>query len=331
MFYSIVIPVYNRKDELIAICDSLSKQTLKSFEIIVVDDGSIDSAEPVCLDFKDKLTIKYIYKYNSGPGLSRNVGADQAKGDYIIFLDSDCIVPSQYLESLDKFLLEHKNIDAFGGPDACEDSANDKQKAINYAMTSFFTTGGIRGGGKKRLDSFIPRSFNMGVSRKLWSLTNGFSSMRFGEDMEFSYRIIESGFSTALIQDAYVYHMRRTDVKAFFKQVFFSGMARINLYKRFPRTLKLVHILPAFFALYILLLFPLILFFGKIIMLPIFAVVIIWFLDSLRLYRSVNISLMSVESSFIQIFAYGLGFLYCFWQRMICQKDEDSSYNTDFY
>lgn len=330
MYYSIVIPVYNRNEELGVILESLTHQTYRDFEVIVVDDGSIERAEPTCDLFKKVLKIKYIYKYNSGPGLSRNEGAAVADGDFILFLDSDCIIPEQYLQAIEDFLSQNRDVDAFGGPDASQDGAEDKQKAITYAMTSFFTTGGIRGGDKS-LDKFIPRSFNMGVSRKVWQLTGGFSSMRFGEDMEFSYRIIESGFKTALITDAYVYHMRRTDTKAFFRQVFFSGMARINLYLRFPHTLKFVHVLPALFALYILLIIPLLILIGKEAMYPLFLAVAVWFVDSLRIYRSVNVSIMSVESSVVQIFAYGLGFLYCFWQRIIKKKDEESSYNTDFY
>ncbi|MEG1555007.1 MAG: glycosyltransferase [Rikenellaceae bacterium] len=330
MYYSIVIPVYNRNEELGVILESLSQQTYRDFEVIVVDDGSIESAEPTCETFKDVLKVKYIYKYNSGPGLSRNEGAKVSESDFILFLDSDCIAPPHYLQSIDDFLNANRDVDAFGGPDASQEGADDKQKAITYAMTSFFTTGGIRGG-DKRLDKFIPRSFNMGVSRKVWNLTGGFSSMRFGEDMEFSYRVIESGFKTALIKDAYLYHMRRTDTKAFFRQVFYSGMARINLYLRFPHTLKLVHILPALFALYIILIIPLLFIIGKATMYPLFIAAAVWFLDSLKVYRSINVSIMSVESSVVQIFAYGLGFLYCFWQRIIKKKDEESSYNTDFY
>lgn len=330
MFYSIVIPVYNRNEELAVILESLSHQSYRDFEVIVVDDGSIDSAEPTCNLFKSVLNIKYIHKYNSGPGLSRNEGAKISEGGFILFLDSDCITPEHYLQSVDDFLMENRDVDAFGGPDASQKGADDKQKAITYAMTSFFTTGGIRGG-DKRLDKFVPRSFNMGVSRKVWQLTGGFSSMRFGEDMEFSYRIMESGFKTALITDAYVYHMRRTDTKAFFRQVFFSGMARINLYLRFPRTLKFVHVLPAIFALYVILIIPLLIIIGKSSMYPLFIAAAVWFFDSLKIHRSVNVSIMSVESSMIQIFAYGLGFLYCFWQRIIKKKDEESSYDTDFY
>ncbi len=331
MFFSVVIPVFNRNDELKEILQSLAQQTYRDFEVIVVDDGSVDSAEPVCVLFDDVLDIRYIYKYNSGPGLSRNAGGETAKGDFIIFFDSDCIIPSHYMETVNSFLTENGDVDAYGGPDASESESDDKQKAKTYAMTSFFTTGGIRGGSEKGLDKFVPRSFNMGVSRKVWELTEGFCSMRFGEDMEFSYRIIESGFKTVLIKDAYVYHKRRTNTKSFFRQVFFSGVARINLYKRFPRTLKLVHLLPAVFVIYLILIIPLLFIVGKAMLYPLFIVCIVWFVDSLRIYRSVNVSLMSVESSLVQITGYGAGFLYGFIQRILLKKDEDSTYDTDFF
>lgn len=331
MFFSVVIPVFNRNDELKEILQSLAQQTYRGFEVIVVDDGSVDSAEPVCVLFDDILNIRYIYKYNSGPGLSRNMGGEVSKGDFIIFFDSDCIIPPQYMETVNNYLTENSDVDAYGGPDASENESDDKQKAKTYAMTSFFTTGGIRGGSEKGLDKFIPRSFNMGVSRKVWELTEGFSSMRFGEDMEFSYRIIESGFKTVLIKDAYVYHKRRTNAKSFFRQVFFSGVARINLYKRFPRTLKPVHLLPAVFVIYLILIIPMLFVIGKAMLYPFFIICIVWFIDSLRIYRSVNVSLMSVESSLVQITGYGLGFLYGFIQRIVLKKDEESTYNTNFF
>ncbi len=202
--YSLIVPVYNRPDEVEELLDSLTKQTHTDFEVVIVEDGSTNGAHEVVKRYQEQLTISYFYKENEGPGPTRNYGADKAHGDYFIFFDSDCIVPSQYLSEVHK-TLSVKKLDAFGGPDAAHPSFTPVQKAINYSMTSFFTTGGIRGG-KEQMEKFHPRSFNMGISRQVYEITQGFSKMRFGEDIDLSLRIMEAGFSTGLVREAFVHH-----------------------------------------------------------------------------------------------------------------------------
>jgi Glycosyltransferases, probably involved in cell wall biogenesis len=246
MFYSVIIPVYNRPDEVNELLVSLTKQHFTNFEVLVVEDGSTVRCEEIVNKFREILDIKYFFKPNSGPGQTRNFGAERSKGDYLIILDSDCIIPEGYFDAVEAE-LKKEHADAFGGPDRADASFSDMQKAINYAMTSFFTTGGIRGG-KKKLDKFYPRSFNMGVKRDVYMNLEGFSKMRFGEDIDFSIRIFKNNYKCRLFPDAWVYHKRRTDLKKFFKQVHNSGIARINLFKRYPESLKLVHLLPAAFT-----------------------------------------------------------------------------------
>ena len=247
MKYSFIIPVYNRPDEVDELLDSLTRQTLRDFEVVVVEDGSAIPCKEVVDKYADFLTIHYYNKANSGPGQTRNYGVERANGEYMLILDSDCIIPDNYLKEVEAELQCEKT-DAFGGPDRAHESFSDVQKAINYAMTSFFTTGGIRGG-KKKLDKFYPRSFNMGVRKDVYQALDGFSKMRFGEDIDFSIRIFKGGYACRLFPDAWVWHKRRTDLKKFFKQVHNSGIARINLYKKYPESLKLVHTLPALFTL----------------------------------------------------------------------------------
>ena len=244
--FSLVIPIYNRPNEAEELLESLTQQTYTDFEVIVVEDGSSITCEQVVAKYNNLLNIKYFIKSNSGPGTTRNYGAERSVGDTIIYFDSDCIIPPRYLEIVNKRLSENYT-DAFGGPDRAHESFTPLQKAINYSMTSFLTTGGIRGG-KRKLDKFFPRSFNMGYSRKVFEVTKGFSTMRFGEDIDMSIRILSNGFTTQLIENAYVYHKRRTDFRKFFRQVYNSGIARINLYKRYPESLKVVHLLPAAFT-----------------------------------------------------------------------------------
>lgn len=211
MKYSVIIPVYNRPDEVNELLESLTLQTCKDFEVVVVEDGSSIPCQEVVEKYSDRLDIHYYNKPNSGPGQTRNYGAERSHGEYLIILDSDCILPPGYFEAVEKE-LQSSPVDAFGGPDRAHASFTDIQKAINYSMTSFFTTGGIRGG-KKKMDKFYPRSFNMGVRRSVYQTLGGFSKMRFGEDIDFSIRIFKAGYRCRLFPSAWVYHKRRTDLK----------------------------------------------------------------------------------------------------------------------
>ena len=248
MKYSIIVPVYNRPDEVDELLESLTKQTLKDFEVIIVEDGSIKPCKDVCEKYANILDLHYYAKENSGPGQSRNYGAERSNGEWLIILDSDVVLPEGYLEAVEKSLASSTSIEAWGGPDAAHPSFTPVQKAISYSMTSFFTTGGIRGG-KAKLDKFYPRSFNMGIRRDVYLKLEGFTKMRFGEDIDFSYRIVEAGYMPRLFPEAWVWHKRRTDFRKFFRQVYNSGIARINLEKRHPGTMKLVHLLPTVFTL----------------------------------------------------------------------------------
>ena len=230
MKYSLIIPVYNRPDEVDELLQSLTEQRFKDFEVIVVEDGSAVPCKDVVEKYTACLDIHYYNKPNSGPGQTRNYGVERSQGTYVLILDSDCVLPPGYLEAIE-VELGREPADAFGGPDRAHDSFTDVQKAINYAMTSFFTTGGIRGG-KKKMDKFYPRSFNMGVRTEVYRALGGFSRMRFGEDIDFSIRIFKGGYRCRLFPEAWVWHKRRTDLKKFFKQVHNSGIARINLYKK---------------------------------------------------------------------------------------------------
>ena len=328
MKYSFIIPVFNRPDEVDELLNSLTTQTLRDFEVVVVEDGSSVPCKDVTEKYADKLPIHYYYKDNSGPGQTRNYGVERASGEYMLILDSDCILPDTYLEEVERE-LQHKEADAFGGPDRAHESFTDVQKAINYAMTSFFTTGGIRGG-KKKMDKFYPRSFNMGVKKSVYQALGGFSKMRFGEDIDFSIRIIKGGYACRLFPEAWVWHKRRTDLKKFFKQVHNSGIARINLYKKYPESLKLVHLLPAVFTLGVVFLLLASLVCGwSLSLLVLFALIIC--IDSTLQNKSLKIGLLSVVASFIQLTGYGTGFLIAWWKRCVCGKDEFSAFEKNFY
>ena len=328
MKYSFIIPVYNRPDEVDELLDSLSRLTIRDFEAIIVEDGSSIPCKEVVDKYTDRFTIHYYNKANSGPGQTRNYGVERANGEYMLILDSDCILPEKYLEAVEDELQRQK-ADAFGGPDRAHDSFTDVQKAINYAMTSFFTTGGIRGG-KKKLDKFYPRSFNMGVRKDVYQALGGFSKMRFGEDIDFSIRIFKGGYQCRLFPEAWVWHKRRTDLKKFFKQVHNSGIARINLYKKYPESLKLVHMLPALFTLgVVFLLFTFFLWGGSLSLLFLFALIV--FIDASLQNKSMKIGLLAIAASFIQLTGYGTGFLRAWWKRCVCGKSEFAAFEKNFY
>lgn len=328
MLYSFIIPVYNRPDEVDELLHSLSTQTFKEFEVLIVEDGSINSCRHIVDKYSSQLNISYFFKENSGPSDSRNYGTKQSKGDFLIILDSDCIIPPTYLEEVDNARKE-QNFDAYGGPDAAHESFTAIQKAINYAMTSFFTTGGIRGG-KKKMDKFYPRSFNLGISKATYTQLGGFSDMRFGEDIDLSIRIYKDGYKCVYLPQAWVYHKRRSTFKQFFKQVHNSGIARIALFKKYPESLKLVHLLPALFTLFCI--FSLIssLFYIEAL-LPLLLYSTLVCIDSSIKNKSIKIGGLSVFASFIQLLGYGSGFIIAWWKRCILKKEDYSAFKKTFY
>ena len=355
MRYSVIVPVYNRPDEVDELLQSLMQQTYTDFEVIIVEDGSAVPCKDVVDKYAASMNIRYYSKSNSGPGQSRNYGAERSHGEYLIILDSDCILPPDYFKAVEGELT-NEPADAFGGPDRAHESFTDTQKAINYSMTSFFTTGGIRGG-KKKMDKFYPRSFNMGIRAEVYKALGGFSDMRFGEDIDFSIRIFKGGYSCRLFPGAWVWHKRRTDMRKFFKQVHNSGIARINLYKKYPESLKLVHMLPTVFTvgvsvlllailagIYLIsftsfspdassynMLHPLGVWLCVVGWLPLLIFSVLIFFDSSIRNKSLKIGAISIVSSFIQLTGYGSGFLIAWWKRCVRGKSSFSAFEKSFY
>ena len=322
MFFSIIIPLYNRPQEIEELLDTLTKQSYTAFEVLVIEDGSSFDAKEIVNSFQSKLDIHYYFKPNEGQGFARNYGFERAKGDYFIIFDSDCLIPQDYLENV-KNHLYNEPLDAFGGPDAAHPSFTPIQRAISYAMTSVFTTGGIRGKAKNAGGQFHPRSFNMGLSRKVWEKIGGFTLTRLGEDIEYSIRIHQAGFKIGLIPDAVVYHKRRTSFKQFWKQLHFFGRARINITTFFPKTLKLVHFFPAIFTLFLLFTLLANLFLDVLASACnffLFIYIMLIFFDSWSKNKSAKVAFLSIFASFIQLTAYGFGFMQDFWKKLIFKK-----------
>jgi glycosyltransferase involved in cell wall biosynthesis len=326
--FSIIIPVFNRPDEVDELLESLCEQTVKDFEVLIIEDGSVKPCKDVCDEYANILDLHYYAKENSGPGQSRNYGAERANGEYVIILDSDVVLPTGYLQAVEDE-LKQKPCEAFGGPDAAHPSFTPVQKAISYSMTSFFTTGGIRGG-KAKLDKFYPRSFNMGIRRDVYLQLGGFSKMRFGEDIDFSYRIVEAGYMPRLFPEAWVWHKRRTDFRKFFRQVYNSGIARINLEKRHPGTMKLVHLLPTVFTLGVIGLLIISLFW-PLACVPIILYSLIILIDSSLKNKNLWVGILSIPAAFVQLMGYGFGFIESWWKRSVLKKDEFTAFEKNFY
>ncbi len=337
MKYSVIVPVYNRPNECEELLESLTHQTQRDFEVIIVEDGSSVPCREVVERYADKLAVHYYDKPNSGPGQTRNYGVERANGEYVIVLDSDVVLPEGYFAAIDAELAANP-CDAFGGPDRAHESFSTTQKAINYAMTSFFTTGGIRGG-KAKLDKFYPRSFNMGVRREVYQALEGFSAMRFGEDIDFSTRIFKSGYRCRLFPEAWVYHKRRTDLKKFFKQVHNSGIARIHLSHRHPGTHKLVHLLPAVFTLgvaFLLVLALLSLCFGceigtLVSLSPLLLFALLIGVDATRQSCSLAVGVTAIAAAFVQLTGYGTGYLSAWWRCNVRGEGEFEAFSQTFY
>ena len=352
---SLIIPVYNRPNEVEELLDSLTRQSETNFEVVIVEDGSKDTCQHVVEAFKDKLDVSGKVE-KASTGLDKDYAFQWSYGWKELMT---VLVPNVYgggsggtLDSSSELYKELKKNGAqvgkevqtytywgdkiftsgpvyFGGPDKASDSFTDVQKAINYSMTSFFTTGGIRGG-KKKMDKFYPRSFNMGIRKSTYEALGGFSPMRFGEDIDFSIRLFKNGNKVCLFPSAWVYHKRRTDWHKFFRQVYNSGIARINLYKKYPDSLKLVHLLPAAFTLGVL--FFLV---GSLFctwsLLPLGLFCLLIFADSSIQNKSIKIGFLSIIASFIQLSGYGCGFLDAAWNRLVLKKEEFSAFQKTFY
>ncbi len=322
MYFSIIIPVYNRPDEINELLESLVISNYKTeYEIVIIEDGSSITCQQEVEKFKTKLNISYYFKENSGPGDSRNFGMKGAKGDYYIIFDSDCIIPTQYLSEVEKELTANY-VDCFGGSDAALGSFSDIQKAINFAMTSFLTTGGIRGGSEK-LNKFQPRSFNMGISKKAFEESKGFGNIHPGEDPDLSIRLWKMGYQTRLFPKAFVYHKRRIDWEKFSVQVNKFGKARPILNSWYPEYSKLTFFFPTLFILGI--------YFGTVclafgftfpLLCYLFYFILILITSSFQ-NKSIKIGLLSVIAVFKQFVGYGNGFLNSYIKiKLLKQKPE---------
>lgn len=325
---SIIIAVYNRKDELQELLFSLINQTDKNFEIVIVDDGSQEKLEPIVSTYAEVLDIKYYYKSNSGAGLSRNSGAEHASGNYYIFLDSDCIAPVHYIENVRKE-LRFNYVDAFGGADSADKNFNDLQKAISYSMTSLLTTGGIRGN-KKAINKFQPRSFNMGISKEAFKSVGGFSELRVGEDPDLSLTLWEKGFKTRFFPECKVFHKRRTSLKKFANQVYHFGIARPILNQRHPNFSKITFWFPSLFLIFTVLSLVLSIVNYRCIF-PLLFYCCAIFLDSSYKNRSIKIGLISLLTTFIQFFSYGFGFLQSYIKLNILNREPKEAFPSHFY
>lgn len=320
--FSIIVPVYNRPTEVDDLVESLIAQTNRDFELVICEDGSTDPCKSIvdnAVEFRG-LNAKYFYKENEGRSIARNYAMERAEGEYFIFFDSDCVIPPDYFEILSRELDSHP-LDCFGGPDAANDSFSDTQKAINYSMTSFLTTGGIRGG-KISLEKFTPRTFNMGFSRRVYETVGGFREM-FSEDIDMSTRIRQAGFSIGLIRPAAVWHKRRVDFRKFFRQVYVFGMSRVTLKLLYPGSLKAVHLLPAVFVLGSLMLILLGIFVSPWFLLPLGVYFAAVFAGALMATRSLKVSLLAVPAAIIQLGGYGLGFINAYTRKIIMGRGRD--------
>ncbi|MEH6763487.1 MAG: glycosyltransferase [Aequorivita antarctica] len=328
--YSFIIPVYNRPQEVMELLESFAKLDFhEDFEIVLVEDGSTETSEKVVNQFSENLSISYYFKQNSGPGDSRNFGMKQAKGNYFIILDSDCLLPPHYLKTVDSFLSE-TFYHCFGGADAAHESFTPLQKAINYTMTSFFTTGGIRGS-KASINRFEPRSFNMGISKEVFEKTGGYAKIHPGEDPDLSQRILKAGFKTTFLPNAFVYHKRRISWKKFYIQVRKFGLVRPILNQWHPSAAKITFWFPTIFVMFVVgsILFSI--FFNPLFLIPLLLYLMLILIDSSIKNKNVYIGLLSIAAVFIQFFGYGIAFIKSSFFINLIKKDPQKQFPSLFF
>ncbi|MCM1110464.1 MAG: glycosyltransferase [Clostridium sp.] len=319
--FGVIVPVYNRVDEVRDLLESLLGQKDDDFEVIIVEDGSSQPCGEICEQYRCRgLDVRYYYKENEGRSIARNYGIERCDADWLLFFDSDCVIPDGYFRRLGT-RLDAEPLDCFGGPDAANDSFTTTQKAINFAMTSFLTTGGIRGG-KVSMEKFTPRTFNMGFSRRVYERVGGFREM-FSEDIDMSTRIRLAGFRTGLVRDAFVYHKRRVGFRKFFRQVYVFGMSRISLHLLYPGSMKPVHMLPAFAVIAAVAMLAMALAVSPWWLLPFGLWILAIFVSALAESRSLTIALKAVPASVIQIGGYGLGFINAFTRKILLGRGRD--------
>jgi len=322
--FSIIIPVFNRPDEIEELLESLSKQKFNDFEIIIIEDGSSIDCKKVVEKYINKLRIDYSYKENTGPAKTRNLGAQKAKGEYLVFFDSDCIIPDDYFEIVNNE-LQINNVDVWGGPDSAHPDFSVLQKSINHSMTSFCTTGKLRGG--EKIDKFHPRSFNMGIKKEVFEKLGGFpiTSMWPGEDMVFSVELIKRGYKTILLKNAKVFHKRRNTLKSFSKQVFRFGKTRYIISRVYPNSFKIFFLFPSLFlAGNIFLILASVFFWWSIIPIPFYVLCV--FFEAILNKNKLSVAFLSILTSYIQLFSYGAGFIYS-----IFNGDEYKVFKKGFY
>ncbi len=321
--FSVIVPVYNRPQEVDDLLKSLAAQSCRDFEVLIVEDGStVDCSEQCARWAAAGVAVRYFAKDNEGRSIARNHGIERAQGDYFVFFDSDCVIPPDYFATL-SVELDREPVDCFGGPDAASDDFSDVQKAISFSMTAFLTTGGIRGG-KVQLERFTPRSFNMGYSRRVYEAVGGFREM-FSEDIDMSTRIRQAGFSIRLIRPAFVYHKRRTSIAKFARQTYVFGMSRITLKLLYPGSLKPVHTLPALFTLGVVAMALLAIFWQWWAILPLVLYALLLWGSALYETRSVKIASLAVVTSFVQLLSYGTGFLRAYFWRIVLGHGRDEA------
>lgn len=316
---SIIVPVYNRRDEVADLLASLVCQTDTGFETVIVEDGSTVPCRDICEEYAGRLSLKYFHKSNEGRSIARNYGMQRADGDFFVFVDSDCILPPDYIESLRRELSENPT-DCFGGPDAAHDSFTDTQKAINYSMTAFLTTGGIRGG-KVQLEKFVPRTFNMGFSRDVYNKVGGFREM-FSEDIDMSTRIRLAAFTIRLYRDVRVFHKRRVDFRKFWRQVHVFGMSRITLQLLYPGSMKAVHWLPALFVIGALAM-VIGAWWYRWLLIPLAVYILALWIGGILATRSLRIGSLGVVAAMTQLFGYGTGFIRAYVWKILLRHGRD--------
>lgn len=322
MKFSLIVPVYNRPDEIADLLESLDHQTDRGFELVLVEDGSTVPCREIVDRYAAHFDIQYFAKGNEGRSIARNYGMDHAKGDYFVFVDSDCILPPDYFESLRK-KLSTDYADCFGGPDSAHESFTDTQKAINFAMTAFLTTGGIRGG-KVQMEKFVPRTFNMGFSREVWEKVGGFREM-FSEDIDMSTRIRQAGYSPQLFREVIVFHKRRGNLHKFWRQVHIFGMSRITLQLLYPGSMKLVHWMPAMFTIGSMLLLILGILLSPLWLIPLGIYLLALWISAIISTKSLKIGSMAVAASLVQLLGYGTGFIRAYVWKILLRHGRDEA------
>ena len=220
--------MHNAEKTIVQTLKELENQTRKDFQVVIVDDGSTDNSSKLVTDFKNQseLTVKLIHQKNSGPAKARNLGVKHSEGSIIIFLDSDCIPPENWVEEMVRPLSE--SIVGCTCGYRVENRESLIARYVDYEIARRH---------KKLINNKIDTigSYSASFLRSVFIEAGGFDIAYLdanAEDFDLSFKIGRMGYGLKFTDKTSVYHYHPDSLRKYLKQQYSRGYWRVKLYLR---------------------------------------------------------------------------------------------------